>query len=275
MYLSILFLCFSIYFTQDTPRRVVAIPSFGSSIDKSSTHEAFCVMRTAPSSYIGSRFGLYTVTEVAELNNSGFRLVVCKCDCGNIRKVILQTLRNGTSKSCGCNRIKLFIERTTTHGLHQRHGLYVTWCSMINRCENPKNERYKHYGARGIMVCEEWRNSYEVFYKWAMGAGYSKGLSIERVDNSKGYSPDNCKWIPKREQSFNKTNVPLIEYNGKKLCAQHWGKELGIPVYRIKKGLNDGKTIQQIIDQGTKRTRRTLAQIAEDKRNPKQKKYMI
>lgn len=275
MYLSILFLCFSIYFTQDTPRRVVAIPSFGSSIDKSSTHEAFCVMKITASNYIGVRFGRFTVIAVAGLDKHNNRLVTCKCNCGTIRDVTLSTLRSGASRSCGCLRVDLFMKRTITHGLHKRNGLYVTWCSMINRCENPKNERYKNYGARGITVCEEWRNGYKVFYKWAIGAGYSKGLSIERIDNDKGYSPENCKWIPRGEQSFNKSNVPLIEHNGKKLCAQHWGKELNIPIYRIKKGLNDGKTIQQIIDQGKKRIRRTLAQIEHDKRNPKQKRYMI
>lgn len=275
MYLSILFLCFSIYFTQNTPRRVDAIPSFGSSIDKSSTPGAFCVMKTPASAYIGTRFGRFTVIDAAGSNKYKQRLVLCKCDCGTIREVTLSSLRLGTSRSCGCLRVELFMKRTITHGLHKRNGLYVLWCSMINRCENPNNARYKNYGARGIGVCEEWRKHYEKYYEWAINNGWSKGLSIERVDVNKGYSPENCKWIPKREQSYNKSNIVLIEHDGRKLTAQQWSRELNIPAYRIKKGLNAGNTIQQVIEQGKTRVRRTYAQIKEDELCPKKKLYKL
>jgi hypothetical protein len=245
------------------------------SSDKPLLNEAFCVMKIIPSEYIGKRFNKWVILEYAGMNVYKSRMFICQCDCGNIKTTSIASLLNGKSRSCGCIRIELFKQRATTHGLHKRHGLYLTWCSMINRCENPNNRRFEHYGAKGISVCKEWRTDYKSFYDWSISNGWAKGLSIERIENNKGYSPENCKWTPRGEQSYNKTNVPLIEHNGKKLCAQHWGKELNIPVYRIKKGLNDGKTIQQIIDDGRKRVRRTNVQIEMDRLNPKQKRYVI
>lgn len=120
--------------------------------------------------------------------------------------------------------------------------LYRVWVHMKERCNNPKNKRFKHYGARGIKVCDEWEHSYRKFEEWAMANGYKTGLSIDRIDNDKGYSPENCKWSTYVEQNRNRGNYNrLITYNGKTQCIAAWAEEVGLTDsalrVRIKKGV--------------------------------------
>lgn len=100
-------------------------------------------------------------------------------------------------RSCACTN------NATKHGNYS-HALYSTYTGMIERCESTSRKDSIHYSIKGISVCAEWAESFESFVSWAASAGYKKGLSIERNDNEKGYSPDNCKWIPKSEQSINR-----------------------------------------------------------------------
>ena len=113
---------------------------------------------------------------------------------------------------------------------------------MKERCNNPKNKRFKNYGARGIKVCDEWEHSFTKFENWAMANGYKAGLSIDRIDNDKGYSPENCKWSTYVEQNRNRGNYNrLITYNGKTQCIAAWAEEVGLTDsalrVRIKKGV--------------------------------------
>ena len=123
---------------------------------------------------------------------------LCACDCGTILDVSQPNLRHGGVKSCGCLRVK--------HGhagsrSRRRSREYSTWASMIERCENPGDKRYKNYGSRGISVCARWRNSFENFLA-DMGPK-PVHLTIERKDNNAGYEPGNCKWATYKEQSSN------------------------------------------------------------------------
>ena len=88
------------------------------------------------------------------------------------------------------------------------------WSGMVQRCHNPNTRGYKWYGAKGITVCDEWRH-FRTFKAWALSEGFEPGLSIERIDNSKGYCPENCKWIPLNEQGKNRSNNHYITFNGK------------------------------------------------------------
>lgn len=105
--------------------------------------------------------------------------------------------------------------------------LRCIWNGMIKRCDNPKNSCYRLYGEKGIRVCYEWYN-FDNFYSWALSNGYDKDLSIDRIDSSKGYYPENCRWATRKQQSDNTSQVIYITYNGKTQPLSDWSRELGI-----------------------------------------------
>lgn len=170
---------------------------------------------------------------------------MCKCSCGSVKSVCGQSLRGGCSASCGCKTNELIGAANKVHGLHG-HPLNTIWCNMRRRCGDPKSSRYKNYGGRGIAVCDEWNSSFIPFYDWAISNGYVKGLSIERINVDEGYCPDNCKWIPLREQALNKTDTRLVEYLGIKKTINEWVKETGITRSAIVHRLNRGWSINRI-----------------------------
>ncbi len=126
---------------------------------------------------------------------------LCKCTCGNESIVDARHLRGKKISSCGCLNLEINSKRMIennigikTHGLTD-HPLRAIRKAMLHRCYNESNRFYKNYGGRGITVCEEWKNSLESFYEWAMSSGWEKGLSIDRKDNEGNYNPENCEWI--------------------------------------------------------------------------------
>ena len=122
---------------------------------------------------------------------------VCKCDCGSYRIVPSQELIRGTATSCGCRKYQHRIK----HG-QSRHRLYDLWCSMFKRCYDKSATNYKYYGARGITVCDEWRDI-NVFLS-DMEASYVEGLTLDRINNEKGYCKENCRWATTSEQNLNR-----------------------------------------------------------------------
>jgi hypothetical protein len=113
------------------------------------------------------------------------------------------------------------------HG-DSRTRLYNTYYAIKNRCHNPKHVRYADYGGRNILLCNEWLNDYLAFKKWSIENGYSESLSIERIDVNQGYSPDNCKWIPMKEQAMNKRTSLMITARGETRCLAEWSRIVGI-----------------------------------------------
>ena len=142
---------------------------------------------------------------------------VCVCDCGNHKDVRGPELRTGDTQSCGCLFKEVLNEVHTTHGL-RKHPLYSKYYRMYGRCYDPNNNRYYRYGARGIKICDEWRSSFNIFFEWCLNSGWEPGLTIERKDNDGDYCPNNCCWIPLRDQQkntsrsiINKLKVNMLE----------------------------------------------------------------
>lgn len=106
--------------------------------------------------------------------------------------------------------------------------LISVYYDMLKRCHDSKNKGYEKYGAKGIYVCEEWRSNCSNFYKWAKENGYKEGLTIDRIDNNKGYSPDNCRWTTWKVQTVNRRNTRWILFNGEKKTLKEWSEELNI-----------------------------------------------
>ena len=118
-------------------------------------------------------------------------------------------------------------KKKVVHGL-SKHPLNSTWCGMKERCNNPNAENYLWYGGRGITVCSEWNQDFMNFYNWAINNGWQKGYELERIDNTKGYSPDNCTWITHKQQCRNRRSNKAVEINGVSKLMCEWEEELGL-----------------------------------------------
>ena len=127
--------------------------------------------------------------------------------------------------------LKITAEQSQTgnykHGLRNTR-LYRIWAGMKNRCYNQNDSHYSRWGAKGIVVCDEWKNDFQAFYDWAICHGYSDELTRDRIDNDGNYSPDNCRWATVKEQNCNKKNVKFIEFNGESKLLDEWAEVLNI-----------------------------------------------
>lgn len=138
------------------------------------------------------RWGI--LTAVQRLNGSKY---LCKCDCGKERIVSVGHFNAGYFKSCGCHH---------WHGYainHNRSREYISYYNMIARCHKPTNKRYCDYGAKGITVCDRWRESFRNFLA-DMGE-CPLGYQIDRINNKAGYSPENCRWVSPKENMANRS----------------------------------------------------------------------
>ena len=190
----------------------------------------------------GQRFGRLTVIERSDIiKRSGKRetAFLCKCGCGKECVVMAYNLKNGHTQSCSCLSLKKRVAARTTH--HETGTrLYQIWFHMKRRTTNVNDREYSYYGGRGITICDEWL-SYEPFRDWALQNGYSAELSIDRIDNNKGYCPENCRWTTQKVQSNNTRKNRIIECDGTSHTLAEWGDITGINAttiaYRIKKGM--------------------------------------
>ncbi len=174
--------------------------------------------------HIGEKHGRLTIIERL-ITDKKHPKYLCRCDCGNYAQVEYSDLtrKYGGTKSCGCYRK----DKATKHN-DSRTRLYRIYYAMINRVTNPNHKEYKYYGGKGITICDEWKMSYDKFKKWALNNGYSDELTIDRIDNQKGYFPKNCRWVTIQKQEDNKTVTKRITYNSETKTLNEWAKTLNI-----------------------------------------------
>ena len=178
--------------------------------------------------YVGKKQFNYTVIDVVRREGRNRYELKCLCNCGNIFYLYPNLFGKPMYKSCGCYKIKVHTERLTSHGC-THHPLYKEYRSMIARCYRKNHKHYSMYGGRGITVCDEWLASPQAFFDWVESVGgRPKGYTLDRIDNSKGYSPDNCKFVSMHEQSRNKRSNIQITHNGVTKCLTDWALEYGI-----------------------------------------------
>lgn len=178
----------------------------------------------------GMRFGRWTaITGQYRKEGRTWQVVVCSCDCGTIKEVNVESLRKGTSKSCGCLAREKLLESITTHGMSDTRQYWI-WHNMRKRCDNPSNKDYKHYGGRGITYSEKW-NTFSGFWE-DMGEGYSERLTLDRIDVNGDYSKDNCRWV---SSSYQRYNERPRKSNTSSRVGVFWDKRLNKWVASIKK----------------------------------------
>lgn len=172
----------------------------------------------------GQRFGKWTVLKPSQANDRASW--ICRCDCGNIGDVITNNLTRGFSKSC----------HSCKHQAFRKYNFeYKIWSGMKSRCNNPKHRFYKDYGGRGINVCDQW-NTFEYFLA-DMGSK-PQGMTIDRIDNNKGYCPENCRWATRIEQKNNCRNNRWLTKDGITKTMAQWARDLGINYRTLKSRLN-------------------------------------
>jgi len=175
---------------------------------------------------LGNRYGRLVIIEDLGLKDH-FRYVKCKCDCGIVKNFRLNGLRMGSSTSCGCYRQEIAGTSNILHGL-TKHPLFTIWTNMRQRCHWEESKQYVDYGGRGIIVCDEWRKDFKVFFDWCITNNWNKGLTIDRRNNDGNYEPDNCRIVNNTIQQRNKRSNINYTIDGITKCLKEWCLELGL-----------------------------------------------
>jgi hypothetical protein len=206
--------------------------------------------------YTGMRFGRLLVLGKDLSPRTAKRKRVkwmCLCDCGNMTSVESNNLLSGNTVSCGCHRKTWAI----SHGLTGT-PIYGVWDNMMQRCYNVNDGGYRDYGGRGIIVCERWHT----FTNFAEDMGpRPEGLEIDRIDNGRGYSPENCRWVTRKENCRNTRGNRFLTFNGETKCVAQWTEELGYNKGTIRGRLNRNWSVE-----------RALTEPLAEKYRPKKKK---
>jgi hypothetical protein len=182
---------------------------------------------------LGMTFGALEVVKKTDKRSWKQIVWLCKCRCGKSVEVPTGPLVSRRTRSCGCRRIEACKKSATVHGAAANGGMapeYRIWIEMKQRCYNPNSNRYARYGGRGIGVCARWRKSFKNFLA-DMGAKPA-GYSIDRIDNDGNYSPGNCRWVPRSEQSRNRSNTAWVLIDGARMRLSDWSRREGIPMWR-------------------------------------------
>lgn len=189
----------------------------------------------------GKPFFYWTVIRRNGLDNQGKPMWLCRCRCSRHRTVCGSDLRLRKTRSCGCHQR----EKVTVHG-GSHSSEYHIWSGMKRRCNNPKAPGYDRYGGAGVRVCRRWENSFANFLA-DMGPRPGPDFSIDRIRNSRGYTPNNCRWSDNKTQTRNRRCVKRYTYNGKTMCLHSWAEEVGVDPVCLIGRLKIGWTFKRAI----------------------------
>lgn len=186
------------------------------------------------SNQIGKTYSYLTILEelppsCVDKRGTKIRKMLCRCICGGTKECLLISLKQGNTKSCGCmsgiNRRK--------HGFYNT-DVYTLWENIKQRCLNQNRPGWEDYGGRQIGVCESWANNPKEFCQWALSNGWKKGLKIDRIDNNKGYSPENCRFVNDEISNLNRRCTIYIEWNGVARTVKEWSEITGLSAKTIR-----------------------------------------
>lgn len=177
----------------------------------------------------GQRYGQLVVLGPVGKAKSGSIVWLCQCDCGEQVEVKAQRIRHDGVSSCGCHYAEQGRRKPVRHGMSDT-SIYNTWIQLSVRCHSAESSNYENYGARGVSVCDEWRNSFEAFLDHVSQLpNYgAEGVTLDRIDNGGNYEPGNVRWATQKEQMRNTRRNRLLTHNGKTQCLAAWAEELGI-----------------------------------------------
>lgn len=210
---------------------------------------------------IGKKFGKLTVIEEVEKGNRGPRYK-CICDCGNEKIAYGVDLRTLHCTSCGCN----ISNRAKTHGMSDTRVNRI-YRNMKKRCDNPNCPDYHNYGGRGIKYCKEW-STFEGFWE-DMKEGYSDKLTLDRIDNDKGYSKENCRWVTRKIQARNTRANRYIEYKGQRKTVADWADEYEIDKMKVIQRLNAGYSVHDALNMPNRGTDEWFEYLGKKRRKKK------
>ena len=172
---------------------------------------------------------------------------LCTCDCGREVVVRSRDLVSDRQRSCGCLRRELIRQRNTIHGCARRGAQtreYLSWLGARGRCYQKKDSEYRNYGARGIRVCDRWRDNFAAFLE-DMGPRPA-GRSLDRIDVNGNYEPTNCRWATAAEQMNNRRSSRYVEVDGEKLTVAQASRRLGVPAHKIYDRLSKGLSVEGV-----------------------------
>lgn len=221
---------------------------------KHKEHNRENLQKVDAQSLIGKRNNRLEVIGYERPKEKGRTRLKCLCDCGNMVYVLPYQFKSGAVKSCGCacfGHSECHKGNTSrrTHGL-TKNRFYKKWNDMVRRCHDQREPAFAKYGKMGITVCEEWRLSPEKFIEWCEKT-HPEGpmLTIDRIDGTKGYSPDNCRWATQLEQVHNLRNNRFVTIDGETHCVTEWCRLNGLSAGSVYKRVHKGQTFEQAISE--------------------------
>ena len=194
---------------------------------------------------IGERFGRLTLIRDAGVDDKQKAVFLAKCDCGTTKIIKASLWAKKCIYSCGCNRFAQIGQKNQKH-MMSFHPAYSVWKNAIERCHKKYCHAWKNYGGRGITVCDRWRRSFSNFWE-DMGPSYRRGLSLDRIDNNRGYEPDNCRWTDRRTQAANRRTNVFIDTPQGRMCVDEAARVFGINRLTLRGRLSRGWTAEDAL----------------------------